>query len=157
VTVNNLNGWQRLAVVSMGVWTLYVGVITWQRWPDADSRQSEQEIAKFRNRYLDDNGNLLPPSFVPDKPVYYDKNGAPIPDWLSKIPDASKSDNWKPPTEPIFDMSHIDLSGIPTVAHVLRVRAARDALMLWLLPPFGLFSTWFTIVWVYRGFRPRSA
>jgi hypothetical protein len=154
--MNKLNGWQRLSVVVMALWTIWVGVITWQHWPV----EPDHWKPPTPPIYLDENGNPLPPGFVPDKPIHYDKNGTPI-------PEDSKVDNWMPasavPLQPGQDVTalmngtqeiRLDPSKFDTW-RTIRLRAVRDAVMLWLLPPTALYVTWLAMVWVYRGFRPR--
>ena len=49
---------------------------------------------------------------------------------------------------------HEELADIDKRVHARRVAAARTALILWLLPPLGLYATSRASRWVYHGFRP---
>jgi hypothetical protein len=55
-----LGGWQRLSLVLMFAWTIWVGVVTWQQWSEPQDWFAMFEDAK----HLDDKGN--PISFVAD-------------------------------------------------------------------------------------------
>lgn len=69
-----------------------------------------------------------------------------------------------PPVEPVGEdatdrqlrliESDLIVSASDKKLHAERVAATRTALILWLLPPLGLYATSLASRWVYRGFRP---
>ena len=76
-------------------------------------------------------------------------------------------DEWKPPAyawpadesypeDATVRQLRSDLrsAAIDKRVHARRVAAARTALILWVLPPLGLYATSRASRWVYHGFRP---
>lgn len=151
--MNRLNGWQRLWVVMAILWTLVVGVLSWQSWPKMRSSAplTPAEFARIiKAKY---------PSYasVPDdvlvakmlekyEVVYTGADGVEhvFPPGLDPKKAAGiVAGKVQPP-------SALDVT-------TERTSAVRGALVLWLVPPVALYVLGCSVVWVYRGFAGGGA
>ena len=160
--IMRLNGWQRLGVLLVVVWTITVGLVTWNSWPptylsldpdgpgdwvdilDADDPLVKDDVIKQDER-------LTRPQFAArlkaKYPQYADLSDEElVTRTLQKFPQYSSHVGAGPlpeyPDPPAQELNRKN-----------RYKAVRTALTLWLVPVVVVGGLGYGVTWVYRGFK----